>query len=83
MDFECLQICVSCFAVEQFAGVSWGQKTFCPQRHYYENSNAFIPARYLISVGNGSDSIVCSHTAKMRSILDAVLNSYFILKWRN
>ena len=29
-DFECLQNCGSCFAAEQFVGISWGQNTFCP-----------------------------------------------------
>ena len=25
-DFECLQSCGSCFAAEQFVGISWGTK---------------------------------------------------------
>ena len=32
-DFECLQNCGSCFAAEQFVGISWGQNTFWPQHH--------------------------------------------------
>ena len=33
-DFECLQNCGSCFAAEQFVGISWGQNTFGPWHHH-------------------------------------------------